>query len=108
MAESEKIYLRQAQIGPMANFVYLVGDPKTRKLAVVDPAWDVEAIRKFAETEGYAIDKILITHYHPEIEFSRAELGLIDGLLRCFALKPVRCVNCWRRYYCFAAKRVNP
>jgi hypothetical protein len=39
MAESEKLYLRQAQIGPMANFVYLVGDPKTRKLAVVDPAW---------------------------------------------------------------------
>jgi hypothetical protein len=42
------------------------------------------------------------------IEFSRAEPGLIDGLLRCFALEPVRCVNCWRRYYCFAAKRVNP
>ena len=62
----KKIYLRQAQIGPMANFVYLVGDPKTRKLAVVDPAWDVEAIRKFAETEGYDIDKILITHYHPD------------------------------------------
>jgi hypothetical protein len=38
------------------------------------------------------------------IEFSRAELGLMDGLLRCFAMKPVRCVNCWRRYYCFAAK----
>ena len=50
----------------MANFVYLVGDPVTRKLAVVDPAWDVEAIRKFAEAEGYEIDKILITHYHPD------------------------------------------
>ena len=62
----KKIYLRQAQIGPMANFVYLVGDPATHKLAVVDPAWDVEAIRKFAESEGYDIDKILITHYHPD------------------------------------------
>ena len=50
----------------MANFVYLIGDPVTRKLAVVDPAWDVEAIRKFAESEGYDIDKILITHYHPD------------------------------------------
>ena len=66
MADTSKIYLRQAQIGPMANFVYLVGDPATRKLAVVDPAWDVEAIRKFAESEGYQIDKILITHYHPD------------------------------------------
>ena len=62
----QKIYLRQAQIGPMANFVYLVGDPVTRKLAVVDPAWDVEAIRKFAESEGYEIDKLLLTHYHPD------------------------------------------
>src|SRR6266851_4452675 len=66
MADAENIYLRQAQVGPMANFVYLVGDPVTRKLAVVDPAWDVEAIRKFAENEGYEIDKILITHYHQD------------------------------------------
>ena len=66
MAEVEKIYLRQAQIGPMANFVYLVGDPVTRKLAVVDPAWDVEAIRTYAEREGYEIEKILLTHYHPD------------------------------------------
>jgi len=31
----------------------------------------------------------------------------MDGLLRCFALKPVRCVNCWRRYYCFAATKIG-
>src|ERR1035441_6218393 len=68
MAESSetKIYLRQAQLGPMANFVYLIGDPVTRKLAVVDPAWDVEAIRTYAEREGYEIDKLLLTHYHPD------------------------------------------
>jgi hydroxyacylglutathione hydrolase len=62
----EKLYLRQAQIGPMANFVYLIGDPATHKLAVVDPAWDVGAICDFAAREGYEIDKILITHYHPD------------------------------------------
>src|SRR5260370_22935677 len=65
-AIGKNIYLRQAQIGPMANFVYLIGDPATRKLAVVDPAWDVETIRKFADSEAYQIDKILITHYHPD------------------------------------------
>ncbi|HZC45013.1 MAG TPA: MBL fold metallo-hydrolase, partial [Candidatus Acidoferrum sp.] len=64
--DTGKIFLRQAQIGPMANFVYLVGDPVTRKLAVVDPAWDVEAICKYAESEGYEIDKLLLTHYHPD------------------------------------------
>jgi glyoxylase-like metal-dependent hydrolase (beta-lactamase superfamily II) len=66
MPETEKIYLRQAQLGPMANYVYFVGDPVTRKLAVVDPAWDVDSIRNYAENEGYEIDKILITHYHQD------------------------------------------
>lgn len=63
---SERLYLRQAQIGPMANFVYLIGDSATHKAAVVDPAWDVDAILDFARKEGYEIDKILITHYHPD------------------------------------------
>ncbi len=63
---AEKIYLRQAQIGPMANFVYLIGDPATRKAAVVDPAWDVAAILNLAAADGYEIDQILITHYHPD------------------------------------------
>jgi len=66
MANPERLYLRQAQIGPMANFVYLIGDPETHKAAVVDPAWDVGAILKFAQDEGYEIDRILITHYHQD------------------------------------------
>ena len=48
----------------MANFVYIIGDPKTRKAAVVDPAWDVDAI--IDQHDGYEIDKILITHYHQD------------------------------------------
>ena len=63
---TDRLYLRQAQIGPMANFVYLIGDTNTHKAAVVDPAWDVDAILEFARKEGYEIDKILITHYHPD------------------------------------------
>ena len=63
---TDRLYLRQAQIGPMANFVYLIGDTETHTAAVVDPAWDVDAILEFARKEGYEIDKILITHYHPD------------------------------------------
>src|SRR5260370_33724909 len=66
MANAPQLYLKQAQIGPMANFVYLIGDPATYKAAVVDPAWDVGAILDLAERDGYEIDKILITHYHPD------------------------------------------
>ncbi|HKF30580.1 MAG TPA: MBL fold metallo-hydrolase [Candidatus Binataceae bacterium] len=66
MADERRLYLRQAQIGPMANYVYILGDPGSRKAAVVDPAWDTNAICDFAEKEGYEIDKILITHYHQD------------------------------------------
>jgi hydroxyacylglutathione hydrolase len=66
MADPQRLFLRQAQIGPMANFIYLIGDSVTREAAVVDPAWDVNAIIDYAAREGYNINKILITHYHPD------------------------------------------
>src|SRR5713226_1236222 len=66
MPDQNRLYLRQAQLGPMANFVYLIGDSATKKAAVVDPAWDVDAILDTAGRDGYEIDKILITHYHPD------------------------------------------
>ena len=66
MADERRLYLRQAQVGPMANYVYVLGDPVSRKAAVVDPAWDTNAICDFVEKEGYEIDKILITHYHQD------------------------------------------
>lgn len=66
MADEPRLYLRQAQVGPMANYVYILGDPVSRKVAVVDPAWDTNAICDFVEKEGYEIDKILITHYHQD------------------------------------------
>lgn len=66
MAQSERLVLHQAQVGPMANYVYLIGDSVTRKAAVVDPAWDVDAILKWAQNHDFAIEHILITHYHPD------------------------------------------
>lgn len=35
-------------------------------------------------------------------EFKPAEAHPFDGLLALFALRPVRCTFCWRRYYWFA------
>jgi hydroxyacylglutathione hydrolase len=65
-ASGKHVHLRQAEIGPMANYVYIIGDPATHKAAVVDPAWDIDAIIDLAGRDGYEIDKILITHYHPD------------------------------------------
>jgi len=36
------------------------------------------------------------------VEFKAAELRSLDAVLGMFALRPVRCMFCWRRYYWFA------
>jgi glyoxylase-like metal-dependent hydrolase (beta-lactamase superfamily II) len=67
MTNSEqRVALVQAQLGPMANFVYIIGDPSTHKAAVVDPAWDIERIIKYTQSKGYTIEQILISHYHQD------------------------------------------
>jgi hypothetical protein len=34
-------------------------------------------------------------------EFRAEDFGPLDRTLRIFAMRRVRCVNCWRRYYWF-------
>jgi glyoxylase-like metal-dependent hydrolase (beta-lactamase superfamily II) len=57
-------YLKQMELGPMENFVYLVGSAKTREVFVVDPAWQVDTVLRTAEQEGLKIVGALISHYH--------------------------------------------
>jgi glyoxylase-like metal-dependent hydrolase (beta-lactamase superfamily II) len=57
-------FLKQLEVGPMENFVYLLGDPETREAMVVDPAWQVDTILKTADQEGYKITGALISHHH--------------------------------------------
>jgi glyoxylase-like metal-dependent hydrolase (beta-lactamase superfamily II) len=63
---TESIYFKQLEVGPMQNYVYLLGDPVTREAAVVDAAWDVESIVAIAEADGYRITTDLVTHFHPD------------------------------------------
>jgi glyoxylase-like metal-dependent hydrolase (beta-lactamase superfamily II) len=65
-ADAPRVYLRQLEIGPMQNYVYLVGDPETREAAVIDAAWDIDAIIAAAAADGYTITKDLVTHFHPD------------------------------------------
>ena len=60
------IYFKQLEIGPMQNYVYLLGDPTTHEAAVVDAAWDVDMIVRTAEEDGYRVTKDLVTHFHPD------------------------------------------
>lgn len=65
-ATDSTLYFRQLAVGPMANFVYLIGDRARGECLVVDPAWDVEAIAGAAEADGMKIVGSLVSHYHPD------------------------------------------
>lgn len=58
------LYLKQLELGPMKNFVYLVGDTDAKKCWIVDPAWNVEDAVAQAEKDGYSLEGALITHAH--------------------------------------------
>ena len=48
----------------MQNFVYVIGDEKSREAAVIDAGWDIDKIMEIAKKEKLAIKKIILTHYH--------------------------------------------
>jgi hydroxyacylglutathione hydrolase len=60
------IYLKQMELGPMQNFVYLLGDPTTRECVVVDPAWEIDTIVDTAQADGFTITGALVTHTHQD------------------------------------------
>jgi hydroxyacylglutathione hydrolase len=60
------LYLKQMELGPMQNFVYLVGDRAAGQCVVVDPAWEIDTIVEAARTDGMTITGALITHTHPD------------------------------------------
>ncbi|OGR84610.1 MAG: hypothetical protein A2901_04900 [Elusimicrobia bacterium RIFCSPLOWO2_01_FULL_54_10] len=48
----------------MANFVYFVGDAKSREVFLVDPAWQIDTLFKAAEKENLKITGALVSHAH--------------------------------------------
>ena len=60
------LYVKQMELGPMQNFVYLIGDPVARQCVVVDPAWEIEAIVDAAAADGMDLIGALVTHTHQD------------------------------------------
>ena len=58
------LYVRQLKLGPMENFVYLVGAPDSPETAIVDPAWDVAAAAQAALEDGRKLTHALVSHHH--------------------------------------------
>jgi hydroxyacylglutathione hydrolase len=60
------LYFKQIEIGPMQNYVYLIGSTETREAAVVDAAWNIDEILRIAAQDEMEITHALVTHTHPD------------------------------------------
>jgi hydroxyacylglutathione hydrolase len=54
----------QLEVGPMANFSYIIADEDKRVAAVVDPSWDLEKTYAILEDKKWRVTMIINTHNH--------------------------------------------
>ncbi|MFN2309537.1 MAG: MBL fold metallo-hydrolase [Gammaproteobacteria bacterium] len=82
MAREQTHRIHALELGPMANFVYVIEDLASRRAAVVDPAWDVPAVLALAREQGLTITDILLTHsHHDHINGIESLLDVCDAQL---------------------------
>ena len=83
------LYFQQLEMGPMQNFVYLIGSTETRKVAVVDAAWEIDRILRIAAADDMEITHAFVTHTHPDHvggRFAGVEIeGVTELLSKCKA-----------------------
>ncbi|KAL2635672.1 hypothetical protein R1flu_007151 [Riccia fluitans] len=48
----------------MQNYIYLIGDARTRECVVIDAAWDVKGIRSVMAADNMKLVGAVVTHYH--------------------------------------------
>lgn len=54
----------QCQLGPMDNYIYFLQNTQTKKVFIVDPAWDSNFILNHIRKKKLFPQGILVTHFH--------------------------------------------
>ena len=88
--EESELLIEQIEIGPMQNFVYIVGSRSTREVVVVDPAWEIDQLLEHLATKDYTLKGALVTHYHPDHIGGSFGQRNIPGLAELIAKQPVK------------------
>ncbi len=90
MSLQDDLIIEQIQIGPMENFAYLVGCRRTREVAIVDPAWDIDSLMNIVREKDYKVNAALVTHYHPDHCGGSFGQNTVSGVAELQAVNPVK------------------
>jgi len=66
MNTPKELILKKYELGPLQNILYFIGDAKTKEIAVVDPAWDIDYLWEQVDKNNYTITSVFLTHGHPD------------------------------------------
>lgn len=89
-SDGHGLSIKQIEIGPMQNYVYVIADTETRKALLVDPAWDVKRLVEELDKEDLELTGALITHYHPDHIGGDFAGHHIEGVTELMAERPCK------------------
>ena len=74
----------------MDNFIYLIGSKSTREVAIIDPAWDIDALLNHINEKDLKLASVLVTHYHPDHIGGGMGGHSIEGIAELLEKDPVK------------------
>ena len=87
---NDDLYLEQLLVGPLDNFIYLIGSKSTREVAIIDPAWDIDALLNHIKEKDLKLASVLVTHYHPDHIGGGMGGHSIEGIAELLEKDPVK------------------
>ncbi len=64
MNQKYLVYKLKVGFGQIINFTYIVIDLKTKKIVIIDPAWEMAKIESLLQMLKGQLTTILLTHFH--------------------------------------------
>lgn len=68
------MFLKQYYLGCLAHASYMIADERTKEAAIVDPQRDIEQYLNDAKANGFAIQYVILTHFHADFLAGHIEL----------------------------------